>query len=72
MIANEQELHATQERIQYFEGVLEQMRVKARPEEFRFMANGYRDEIEKMHDEVLDFLTCHSSETIPTRRAESA
>ncbi len=69
MIRNEIELKGTQERISYFQSLLGQMRLKARPEEFRAMASGYRAEIEKMQGEVLDYLTRHASETI---QAESA
>jgi len=69
MIQNDQELHTTRDRIVYFEGLLEQMRVRARPEEFPLVASGYRCEIEKMHKEVMDYLTRHASETV---KAESA
>jgi hypothetical protein len=38
------------------------MRVAARPDLFPSMASGYRAEIEKMHREVLEYLTRHASE----------
>jgi hypothetical protein len=57
MIANDMELAATQERIAYFESLLAQFRIRARPEEFPALASGYRAEIEKMHREVLAYLT---------------
>ena len=65
MIANDQELTATRARIAYFEDLLAQMRVGASPEQFPYMASGYRAEIEKMQREVLDYLTRHASQPLP-------
>ncbi len=48
MIANDDELKGTRERIAYFEDLLAQMRVTARPDLFPSMASDYRAEIEKM------------------------
>lgn len=62
MIANDDELKGTRARIAYFEDLLAQMRVAAPAELFPSMAKGYRAEIEKMQDEVLDYLTRHISE----------
>ena len=62
MINNDQELTVTQQRIAYFEQLLAKLRVSARPSEFPPVASGYRAEIERMHTEVLDYLTRHSSE----------
>ena len=62
MIRNDQELTVTQERIAYFERLLAQLRVTARPHEFAAVASGYRIEIERMHQEVLDYLTRHATE----------
>ena len=62
MIHNDQELQATQERIAYFQRVLAQLRVTATPQEFPFVASGYRAEIVRMQDEVLAYLTRHASE----------
>jgi uncharacterized membrane protein (DUF106 family) len=56
MIANKKELEVTQERIQYFQHLLEQIREKATPEQFELMASGYRLEIERMQAEVMDYL----------------
>ena len=61
MIQNDQELTATQERIAYFQRLLTQLRVTATPEEFPAIASGYRTEIVRMQDEVLEYLTRHSS-----------
>jgi hypothetical protein len=69
MIANDAELKGTRERIAYFEDLLSQMRVAAKPELFPAMASGYRAEIEKMQREVLEFLTRHASEIPPAEVA---
>ena len=66
MTHNDKELKVTQERIAYFQNLLLQLRVKATPEEFPLISSGYRAEIEKMQDEILEYLTRHSSESIPT------
>lgn len=65
MIQNDQELEGTQDRIAYFQRLLAQLRVTATPEEFPFVASGYRAEIERMQAEVLDYLTRHVSEPMP-------
>ncbi len=69
MIYNDQELAAMQERIVYFQRLLAQLRVTATPEEFPAVASGYRAELERMQDEVLDYLTRHASEPIPAKAA---
>ncbi len=56
MIANDQELQVTQERIAQFQGWLAQIRQTARLEEFEEVASGYRLEIERMQAEVLEYL----------------
>ena len=56
MIANDQELKVTQERVAHFQRWLAQLRRTARPEEFEAMVSGYRLEIERMQSEVLDYL----------------
>ena len=65
MIQNDKELKASQQRIAYFQNLLLQLRVKATPEEFSLILTGYRTEILKMQDEVLEYLTRHSCEPIP-------
>jgi hypothetical protein len=65
LIQNDQELEGTQDRIAYFQRLLAQLRVTATPEEFPFVASGYRAEIERMQAEVLDYLTRHVSEPMP-------
>ena len=56
MIANDQELQVTQERIVHFQRWLANLRRTARPEEFAALSSGYRLEIERMQAEVLDYL----------------
>jgi hypothetical protein len=67
MIANDSELATTQERIGYFQNLLAQFRRSARPEEFPALASGYRAEIEKMQEEVLEYLTRHASSTVQAK-----
>ena len=69
MIKNDQELRTTQERIAHFQEILLQLRVKATAEEFPLVASGYRSELIKMQEEVLDYLTRHASETTPEKAA---
>ena len=62
MIQNDKELEATQERIAYFERLLMQLRVTASAQEFPLVSSGYRAELEKMHGELLEYLSRHASE----------
>lgn len=56
MIANDEELAVTQQRIAQFQSWLAQIRQQARPEEFEAMASGYRLEVERMQAEVMEYL----------------
>jgi len=67
MIRNDNELAATRERIDFFVGILAQLRVTCRPDEFPLMAGGYRTEVEQMQREMLDYLTSPAS--LPTTKA---
>jgi hypothetical protein len=58
MITHDQELRATQERIEQFQRWLGRIRLTARREEFEAVASGYRLEIERMQAEVMDYLLC--------------
>jgi hypothetical protein len=69
MIRTDQELQATQERIAYFQQLLAQLRVTSDPDEFPFVASGYRSELEKMQREVLDYLTRHVTQSAPAGAA---
>ena len=66
MIQNDQELDVTRERIAYFERLLRELRVTAKPQEFPAVASGYRAEIERMQRDVLNYLTRHASEPVAT------
>jgi hypothetical protein len=68
MIQNDQELKVTQERIVRFESLLVQLRVSASREEFAQVSGSYRHEIERMHADVMTYLSRHSSETLATAR----
>jgi len=61
MVKNDKEFKVTQERIHYFENLLAQLRVTARPVEFAAVASSYRAEIERMETEVLEYLSTHVS-----------
>ncbi len=69
MIQTDQELKATQERIAYFAGLVAQFRVTTAPNELKFMASGFLDEIEKMHAEVMEYLGRHATEPSPAEAA---
>ena len=69
MIRNDQELATTQERIAYFTDLLAQLRVTATPEEFPAVASGYRAEVARMQQEVLEYLSRHASEPTPAEAA---
>lgn len=69
MIRNENELATIQQRIAQFQGILAELRVTATPQEFPFVASGYKSEIEMIQSEVLDYLTRHSSSAVSTHIA---
>jgi hypothetical protein len=69
MIQNDTELKCTQERIIWFEGLVAQFRVSVPPEEFTLMAGGYLAEIEKMHQEVMEYLKRHANQPAPAEAA---
>lgn len=68
MIHNDKELRTSQKRIAYFQDLLLQLRVNASPEEFTQISTGYRTEILKMQEDVLEYLTRHSCEPTPSIR----
>jgi hypothetical protein len=69
MIQNDLELKCTQERIAWFEGLVAQFRISVPPENFPAMAEGYLAEIEKMHDEVMEYLKSPASQPVPAEAA---
>lgn len=60
MIHNDKELKVTEQRITYFQNLLLQLKAKATLEEFPLISSGYRTEIQKMQDEVLEYLMDHT------------
>ena len=64
MIQNDKKLKTSQERIAYFQNLLLQLRVQTTPEEFSLVSSGYRMEIEKMQEEVLEYLTRHAHDPV--------
>jgi hypothetical protein len=63
MIQNDEELEVTQERIAYFVKLLKGIRMASRPEEYPLVSGGYRAEIKKMQDEVLEYLSKPEAQT---------
>jgi hypothetical protein len=56
MIRNDDELAVTRERVAKFEKLLEELRKTARPKEWTELSSGYRAEIERMQQDILDYL----------------
>jgi len=69
MIQNDQELQGIQERIAFFCRLVAHMRQAESPANFRYMASGYLAEIEKMHVEIMAYLSRHASEPVPAEAA---
>ena len=64
MIKNDQEMEVTHERIAYFQRLLAQLRITAKPGEFEAVSSGYHAEIQRMQKEILDYLTRHATESV--------
>lgn len=63
MIQTEQELRATQERIQRFQQQVERLRqVETNPANYRLSAGGFLAEIDRMNLEIREYLWLHPSE----------
>jgi len=56
MIQSDQELKVTRDRVSYLLDLLARLRVSSRPEELALVSGGYRAEVERMQQEVLDYL----------------
>jgi hypothetical protein len=69
MIQNDLELKGTQERIAFFARIVAEMRVRVPAENYAAMAGGYLAEIEKMHAEIMEYLSHHASEFEPAKAA---
>ena len=64
MITNELELQGTQERIAFFYRTIANIRAQAvSPEEYRLYSNSYLVELEKMNNEIIEYLKLHPSES---------
>jgi hypothetical protein len=57
MIASDDELTVSRQRIECFLDLLARLRVSARPDELQPVSGGYRAEVERMQRDVLDYLT---------------
>ena len=63
MIANDQELDATRERIRHFQDQLAYLRkVETNPTNYRLSASGFLAEIERMQLEVREYLSVPADE----------
>ena len=70
MITNELELQGTQERIAFFYRTIANIRAQAAsPEEYRLYSNSYLVELEKMNNEIIEYLKLHPSENIMSKAA---
>jgi hypothetical protein len=56
VIHNDHELGVTRDRAAKLERTLEELRTTARPEEWQELSSGYRSEIERMQQEILDYM----------------
>jgi hypothetical protein len=63
MIANDQELETTQERIRRFQAQVAHLRkVETNPVNYRLSASGFLAEIDRMQLEVREYLSLHPAE----------
>ena len=69
MLKTDLELQVTRERINFFYGILMQMRATTEPGDYLFMANSYLAEIEKMNGEIIEYLKRHPSQITPAEAA---
>jgi hypothetical protein len=69
MIKNDLELQCARERTAFFYGILMQMRATTKPEEYMLMANSYLAEIEKMNNEILEYLKRAPNQVAPAEAA---
>jgi len=63
VIKNDDELTVTTTRIVYFVNLLKGIRIASRVTEYPSVSGGYLAEVQKMHQEVIDYLSRHASET---------
>jgi hypothetical protein len=65
MIENDTQLKAAQERILLFERILAEARKTYSPSNYKAMAEGYLTEIDKLQDEIRQYLS-RASEPVET------
>ena len=66
MIANDEELRATLERIEWMQQQLAHLRqVETNPDNFRASAAGFLAEIDRMNLDVREFLATHPAQLVP-------
>jgi hypothetical protein len=67
MIANDEELNTTLERIRHFQAQVAHLRkVETNPETYHLSASGFLAEIDRMQLEVRDYLSLHPAELAAT------
>ena len=65
MIANDQELEATLERIRHFQAQLAHLRnTESNPVNYRLSASGFLAEIDRMQLEVREYLSLHPADRV--------
>ena len=65
MIQNDQEFKATLERIERFQKQVEKIReVETNPRNYELSAGGFLAEIDRMHLELVEYLSTHPSELV--------
>ena len=69
MISNDKELVAMQERVNYLQNALTQLRVTASPSEFPLVSGSYRAEVERMQSKIADYLLRHVLKPLPAEAA---
>jgi hypothetical protein len=67
MIANDEELSATLERIRQFQAQVAHLRkVETNPTSYHLSASGFLAEIDRMQLEVREYLSVHPAELVPS------
>jgi hypothetical protein len=73
MIKNDEELQVMLGRIERFQQQILQLRqVETNPSNYRYSAEGYLAEIDRMNLEVRDYLSIHPSEVTSTELAPAS
>jgi hypothetical protein len=68
MIVNDQELHATLERIRRFQEQVSHLRItETSPTNFRLSVSGFLAEIDRMQLEVREYLSLHPADSTVAR-----